>query len=198
MDEPAAGASLGTVHLTKRVMADGKPLAAGHLSGAPDGRRAEASGRPVAERRALRRVRAGRQGRRPRSRHRGGRRHDIGAIAKGKKPKANSSVVEMLKGGDYGASGSTRAATNYLINMPARPALNRHHVELLVMQLDVGLIVTSLPSDCCRSVSTRALLFLQRARDVGVHAQQQPVAVRDRGRPSSPRSGSRSRSSSST
>jgi hypothetical protein len=43
---------------------------------------------------------------------------DIGKIAKGKKPKANSSMVEMLKGGDYWRVWINKGGTNYIINMP--------------------------------------------------------------------------------
>jgi hypothetical protein len=43
---------------------------------------------------------------------------DIGSIVKGRRPKANSSVVEMLKGGNYWRVWINKDGTNYLINMP--------------------------------------------------------------------------------
>jgi len=43
---------------------------------------------------------------------------DIGKIAKGKKPRNNSSSVEVLKGGDYVRVWINKGGTNYLINMP--------------------------------------------------------------------------------
>jgi hypothetical protein len=43
---------------------------------------------------------------------------DIDKIAKGKRPKPNSAVVETLKGGNYVRVWINRAGTNYLINMP--------------------------------------------------------------------------------
>ena len=43
---------------------------------------------------------------------------DIATIAKGKKPKANSASVEMLKGGDYWRVWINKGGTNYIINLP--------------------------------------------------------------------------------
>ncbi len=113
----AANASLGTVHLTKKVMADGKPLAAGTyqvrlttdepkpaVGQSPDSERYVEflRGGKVAGREVATVVSA----------------EDIGKIAKGRKPKANSSVVELLKGGDYVRVWINRGGNNYIINMP--------------------------------------------------------------------------------
>src|SRR5262249_33144075 len=43
---------------------------------------------------------------------------DIGQIAKRRRPKENSSSVEMLKGGDYWRVWIKKGGTNYIINMP--------------------------------------------------------------------------------
>ena len=42
---------------------------------------------------------------------------DIGKIAKGKKPGANGSLVETLKGGDYYRVWINRGGNNYIINL---------------------------------------------------------------------------------
>ena len=43
---------------------------------------------------------------------------DIGKIAKGAKPKAGTSKVEMLKGGDFWRVWINKGGTNYIINLP--------------------------------------------------------------------------------
>jgi hypothetical protein len=110
-------AALGTVTLNKRVMADGKPLAPGtyqvRLSNedvkpaagqAPDSEKwvEFVRGGKVAGREVATVVSA----------------DDIGKIAKGKRPRANGSTVEMLKGGDYWRVWINRSGTNYIINLP--------------------------------------------------------------------------------
>ena len=109
--------SLGTVHLNKKVMADGKPLAAGTyqvrltsdtpkpgVGQAPDAekyveflRGGKVVGREVATVIT---------------------KDDIGKVAKGKTPAPGSSKVEMLKGGDYVRVWINRGGNNYLINLP--------------------------------------------------------------------------------
>jgi len=109
--------TLGTVHLAKKVMADGKPLAAGTyqvrlttdepkpgVGQSPDGEKwiefvksGKVAGREVATVVSS---------------------ADIGKIAKGKKPAANSSSVELLKGGDYYRVWINKGGNNYLINLP--------------------------------------------------------------------------------
>jgi hypothetical protein len=111
------GNALGTVHLTRAVLADGKPLTAGTyqvrlssdepkpaLGQNPDGEKyvefmkgGKVAGREVATVIAA---------------------EDISKIAKGKKPRPNSSSVETLKGGDFVRVWINKGGTNYLINMP--------------------------------------------------------------------------------
>lgn len=121
--QPSQGAAtartaiLGTVRLTKNVMADGKSLPAGtyqvRLSNdevkpavgqAPEGERwvefvtdGKVAGREMATVISA---------------------DDIGKIAKGRQPKTNSSSVELLKGGDYWRVWINKDGTNYIINLP--------------------------------------------------------------------------------
>jgi hypothetical protein len=112
-----ANTSLGSVTLAKKVMADGKPLAAGTyqvrlttdmpkpgVGQAPDAEKYVefVRGGKVAGREVATVVSA----------------EDIGKIAKGKKPGRNSSSVELLKGGDYYRVWINHGGTNYIINMP--------------------------------------------------------------------------------
>ena len=112
-----SAAALGTVQLPKKLMADGKPLAAGTYTV----RLTTDEGKPAA-------------GQTPQGELyveflQGGKvvgrelavvvsAADIGAIAKGQRVKANSSSVEMLKGGDYWRVWINKDGTNYIINMP--------------------------------------------------------------------------------
>ena len=113
----SSGTNLGTVTLGKKVMADGKPLAAGTYQvrlttdepkpgvGQEEGaeRYVEfVKGGKVAGREVATVISA----------------QDIGKIAKGKHPKPGSSSVELLKGGDFYRVWINKAGTNYLINMP--------------------------------------------------------------------------------
>ena len=117
MAPPAAGASLGTVTLNRRVMANGEPLATGtyqvRLSAetpkpgvgqSPDGERYVefVRGGKVVGREVATIVSAA----------------DIGQIAKGARPPAGGSRVELLKGNDYVRVWINRGGTNYIINMP--------------------------------------------------------------------------------
>jgi hypothetical protein len=109
--------SLGTVHITKSVKADGKPLAAGTYQvrltsetpkpGAgqnPDGEKGVEflKGGKVVATEVATVISA----------------EDIGKIAKGAKPKPGTSKFEMLKGGDYFRVWINKAGTHYLINLP--------------------------------------------------------------------------------
>jgi hypothetical protein len=110
-------AAIGTVTLSKKLMADGKPLAAGTYQvrvtndevkpGTGQNPDAEkwvefVKGGKVAGREVATVVSA----------------QDIGSIAKGRKPKTNSATVEMLKGGDYYRVWINKGGTNYIINLP--------------------------------------------------------------------------------
>jgi hypothetical protein len=113
-----ANTSLGSVTLNRKVMADGKPLAAGtyqiRLTGenakpavgqSPDGEtyvEFVKGGQVVAKEVATKITGA-----------------DITAIAKGRKPLTNGVRVETLKGNDYVRVWIARQGTHYLINLPA-------------------------------------------------------------------------------
>jgi hypothetical protein len=114
---PAAGASLGSVTLNRRVMADGKPLAPGtyqvRLTGetpkpglgqSPDGERyiEFVRGGKVVAREVATVVPAS----------------EIAQIAKGARPPAGGARVELLKGNDYVRVWINRGGANYIINMP--------------------------------------------------------------------------------
>jgi hypothetical protein len=114
---PAAGTALGSVTLPRRVMADGKPLAAGtyqvRLTG--DEARPAAGQSPNAER-YVEFLRGGQVvGREvativPNA--------DIAAVAKGAKVGSGAARVEMLKGDDYLRVWINRGGHNYLIHLP--------------------------------------------------------------------------------
>src|SRR5262245_24208674 len=113
----APATSLGSVTLAKKVMADGKVLPAGtyqvRLSSdevkpgtgqSPDAEKwvEFVKGGKVVGREVASVVSA----------------QDIGSIAKGKKPGANSASVEMLKGGDFYRIWVNRGGNNYILNLP--------------------------------------------------------------------------------
>jgi hypothetical protein len=112
-----ANASLGSVTIAKKVMADGKPLAPGTyqvrltndapkpgVGQAPDAEKYVefVKGGKVVASEVATVIPA----------------EEIGKIAKGKKPARNGSSTELLKGGDYYRVWINRGGTNYLINLP--------------------------------------------------------------------------------
>jgi hypothetical protein len=112
-----AGEVLGTVQVTRRVLADGKPLAAGTyqvrltndlptpaVGEAPNSERYVefVRGGTVAGREVASVISA----------------DEIGKVAKGPRPPTNGSRVDLLKGGDYLRVWLNRGGTNYLVNMP--------------------------------------------------------------------------------
>lgn len=111
------GTSLGSVTLKQKVMADGKPLAAGtyqvRLTG--DAPKPGPGQSPEGER-YVEFVRGGKVVARevatviPQS--------DIGTVVKGPRPTAGGARVEKLKGDDYIRVWINRGGTNYIINMP--------------------------------------------------------------------------------
>jgi hypothetical protein len=111
------GSTLGTVHLEKKVMADGKPLAPGtyQVRLTPDEPKPAVGQSPDSER-YVEFVRGGKVVAREVATVISAQ--DIDKIAKGKRPKPNSAVVETLKGGNYVRVWINRSGTNYLINMP--------------------------------------------------------------------------------
>jgi len=115
--QTGGGTMLGTVHLTHKVMADGKPLAAGtyQVRLTTDEPKPAVGQDPAAEK-YVEFVKGGKVAGREVASVIGP--EDIGKIAKGKKPGRNSSTVELLKGGDYLRVWINKGGTNYLINMP--------------------------------------------------------------------------------
>jgi hypothetical protein len=113
----AAATTLGTVQLTKKVMADGKPLAAGtyQVRLTNDEPTPSVGQSPNAER-YVEFVRGGKVAGRELATVIGA--DEIGKIAKGPRPATNGSRVDVLKGGDYVRVWINRGGTNYLINMP--------------------------------------------------------------------------------
>jgi hypothetical protein len=113
--------NLGTVNIPKRVMADGKPLAPGTYQVRLSNDEVKAAtGQAPGSERWVEFVKGGKVA---------GRevatvvsQQDIGQIAKGKRPKANGSMVEMLKGGDYWRVWINRGGNNYIINLPPAKA----------------------------------------------------------------------------
>ena len=114
---PAAGASLGSVTLNRRVMADGKPLAPGtyqvRLTGetpkpglgqSPDGERyiEFVRGGKVVAREVATVVPAS----------------EIAQIAKGARPPTGGARVELLKGNDYVRVWINRGGNHYLVHFP--------------------------------------------------------------------------------
>jgi hypothetical protein len=109
--------TLGTVTLSRTLMADGKPLAAGtyQVRLSTDDVKPVAGQNPDAAK-WVEFVKAGKVV---------GREvaivvsaEDIGAMTKWRKPGANDSSVEMLKGGDFWRVWINKGGTNYIINLP--------------------------------------------------------------------------------
>ncbi|HEY7290822.1 MAG TPA: hypothetical protein VH583_13375 [Vicinamibacterales bacterium] len=109
--------ALGTVNLAKKVMADGKPLAAGtyQVRLTTDAPKPGAGQTPDSEK-YVEFVKGGKvMGREVATIVSA---DEIGKIAKGKKPARGGSSVELLKGGDYYRVWINKGGTNYIINMP--------------------------------------------------------------------------------
>ena len=108
---------LGTVNVTKGVLADGKPLPPGtyQVRLTSDEPKLAVGESPNSER-YVEFVRGGKVvGREVATVISAG---DIGKIAKGRPPKPNTAVFQMLKGGTYWRVWINHAGTNYIINMP--------------------------------------------------------------------------------
>jgi len=112
-----AAANLGTVHIAKKVMADGKPLAPGiYQVRATDDAPKPGTGQDPNGEKYVEFLRGGKVVARevativPAS--------DISKIAKKNPPKAGTSRTELLKGGDYYRVWINKSGTNYLINLP--------------------------------------------------------------------------------
>lgn len=113
-----AATSLGSVTLTKKVMADGQPLAAGTYQVRLTGEHAKpAVGQSPDAETYVEFVRAGKVVAREVATVVTG--SDIATVAKWRKPMANGVRVETLKGNDYVRVWIAKAGTHYLINLPA-------------------------------------------------------------------------------
>lgn len=112
-----ANASLGSVTIGKKVMADGKPLAPGtyQVRLTNDAPKPGVGQAPDSEK-YVEFVKAGKVVAREVATVISA--EDIGKIAKGKKPARNGASTELLKGGDYYRVWINRGGTNYLINLP--------------------------------------------------------------------------------
>lgn len=111
------GNNLGMVHLTHKVMANGQPLAAGtYQVRLTDEEPKAATGASPSAERWVEFVRGGKVAGKEVASVIGA--DDIGKIAKGPRPKANGSRVDLLKGGDYVRVWINKGGQNYLINMP--------------------------------------------------------------------------------
>jgi hypothetical protein len=110
-------APLGTVHLGKAVMADGKPLPAGtyQVRLTPEEAKPAVGQSPDAER-YVEFVKNGKVVAREVATVISAT--DIKQIAKGAKPAAGTAKVEELKGGKYVRVWINKGGNNYLINLP--------------------------------------------------------------------------------
>ena len=108
---------LGTVHIAKKVMADGKPLTPGtyQVRLTNDAPKPAVGQAPDAEK-YVEFVRAGKVVAREVATVIS--KDEISTIAKGKTPAPGSSKVEMLKGGNYYRVWINKGGNNYLINLP--------------------------------------------------------------------------------
>jgi len=110
------GNSLGTVTLSRKLMADGQALTAGtYQVRLSDERPSPAVGESPDSERYVEFVRAGKVVAKALATVVSNA--DIGPIAKGPKPPANGSRVDTLKGNDYVRVWINRGGENYLIHM---------------------------------------------------------------------------------
>ena len=112
-----SGTSLGTVTLRQAVMADGKPLAAGSYqvrltADSPK----PGIGQSADAERYVEFVRGGKVVAREVATVVS--QSDIGTVAKGPRPAAGGSRVDLLKGNDYVRVWLNRAGTNYIVHLP--------------------------------------------------------------------------------
>jgi hypothetical protein len=112
-----AAGNLGTVHIAKKVMADGKPLAPGtYQVRATDDAPKPGTGQDPNGEKYVEFLRGGKVVARevatvvPAG--------DISKIAKKNPPKPGTSRTELLKGGDYYRVWINKGGTNYIINLP--------------------------------------------------------------------------------
>ncbi len=115
--QTAANTSLGSVTLTKKVMADGQPLAAGTYQVRLTGEHAKpAVGQSPDAETYVEFVKGGKVVAKEVATVVSSA--DIASVAKWRKPMANGVRVETLKGNDYVRVWIAKAGTHYLINLP--------------------------------------------------------------------------------
>jgi hypothetical protein len=115
---PAGELALGSVRITRRVTADGKPLAAGtyQVRLTADEAKPDVAGQTAKLERWVEFVQRGQvRGREvvsivPQQ--------EIGQVADGSPPRAGGSKVELLKGNDYLRVWINRGGNHYLIHLP--------------------------------------------------------------------------------
>ena len=116
---PEGQVALGSVHIPKGVKADGKALAAGtyQVRLTPQNATPDAKGQTAALERWVEFVKGGKVAGRevvtiiPQS--------EIDKVQKDAPPRANSSKVETLKGGDYVRLWINKGGNHYLVHFPA-------------------------------------------------------------------------------
>jgi len=114
--KPAAGASLGTVTLNQKVMADGKPLNAGTYQVRLAEEAKPGPGQSPEAERYVEFLRGGKVVGRELATVIAA--SEIGQVAKSRRPAPGTSKVERLKGDDYVRVWINRGGMNYIINMP--------------------------------------------------------------------------------
>jgi hypothetical protein len=116
---PSGDAALGSVRLTRGVMADGKPLAAGTYQVRLTAQAAQPAVAGQQMERWVEFVQGGQvRGREVVSIVPAGEVKDLNSGAKGPRPANGASRVDTLKGEEYIRVWINRAGVNYLIHMP--------------------------------------------------------------------------------
>jgi hypothetical protein len=115
---PAGEAVLGTIHLGRRVLADGKPLPAGTYRVRLTAQTAQPTARGASP--DLERWVEFLQGGQVKGREVATivPKDEVAQVAKGRPPAAGAARVELLKGGEYVRVWINRGGTHYLIHLP--------------------------------------------------------------------------------
>jgi len=109
--------ALGSVHIPRKLMADGKPLAAGTYQVRLTGERPQpASGESPDAEQFVEFVQGGKVVAREVATVITAA--DVATVMKGKGPAAGSSIVQLLKGNDYMRVWINKGGTHYIINLP--------------------------------------------------------------------------------
>lgn len=109
--------TLGTVQVSKKVLADGKPLQPGtYQVRLTADEPSPGAGQTPGSERYVEFVRAGKVAGRELATVVSA--EDIGKIAKGARPKPGGALVQTLKGGNYVRVWINKGGNNYIINLP--------------------------------------------------------------------------------